>query len=339
MTEEAATLTAKDEERNDGMKDEEMTEEPTFKLAFGDVEMGEEPTPQFTSDVEMADSVENDTAAPFEEDFKSETEATLISELVESSETQMTFKSEKSETDNNETTFKPEVATSFESEVAASDLNEILSTDFVLSEPTEISQDIATDFSENLEEKPAGDSDSIEAETEMTVLQKQTDTEDITPSVNIDIKDEKTRLNALPDKPMEILDDLLELPDSLPVENKPSLNVEEASAVDTSIVSNSIDGNLELSVKTTRTAAPSGVKIKINLFKKGPAAVTSNVSGCDTSAKSQVNTAQSVSVGSPLSQFLDESSLIDKPRLIGRKLTVLPPINKGVETSGLCCIM
>merc|ERR1719219_2921665 len=130
----------------------------------------------------MADSVENDTAAPFEEDFKSETEATLISELVESSETQMTFKSEKSETDNNETTFKPEVATFFESEVAASDLNEILSTDFVLSEPTEISHDIATDFSENLEEKPAGDSDSIEAETEMTVLQKQTDTEDITPS-------------------------------------------------------------------------------------------------------------------------------------------------------------
>ena len=35
----------------------------------------------------------------------------------------------------------------------------------------------------------------------------------------------------------------------------------------------------------------------------------------------------------------DEAALANKPRLIGRKLTVLPPKNKGTELSGLCSIM
>lgn len=318
-------------------KDSEATEEPAFRLTTEDIEMVEEPGIKSTSeDVEMVD-----TATPFEENFKSEVETTFISELIEENDIPTTFKSETPETDKIQSAFKPEVATPFESEIAASDLNEILTTNFLLSDPNELIQDVAAEFPENPDEKMVDDADSMETGTELVALKKQVDAEDITASVSVDNKDGEMK-NDLVEEPMDVLEELLDLPDSMPVDIKPAMSVEkETIAVDTSIVSNSIDGNLELSAKTTRTAAPSGVKIKINLFKKGPAAVATSVSEDHQNAKSQVNTTPSGGggVGSPLSQFLDESSLTDKPRLIGRKLTVLPPMNKGVETSGLCCIM
>jgi len=348
LTEESIQLTEEDSEIVEEpafkltTEDIEMTEEPAFKLSTEDIEMTEEPAFKLTAeDVEMTVTAETDAAAPIKEEMKSEVETTFISELIEASEMQETFEFELSETDKIQTTFKPEVVTSFESEIVASDLNEILATNFLLPDPTGLVQDITAEFSENREEKTVSVADSAEAVMEPIILPKEVDSEDVTTTGNFDIIDDEMKVKAPAEEPVDNLDDLLDIPGNLPVDDKLALKVEEeANALDTSMVSNSIDGNLELSAKTTRTAAPSGVKIKINLFKKGPAAAPASVSDGDkTTNKSQASTDQSVGVGSPPSQFLDESSLTNKPRLIGRKLTLLPPTNKGVETSGLCCIM
>ena len=134
-----------------------------------------------------------------------------------------------------------------------------------------------------------------------------------------------------------------------------------------------LDGNVELSTKQVAQAAPSGIKIKINLFNKGPAAVsptppqsTQSVSSPPPplpSTAAQLVADPVESVPSPLAPLThiekpaenalqqpndpllvpppspDEVALINKPRLIGRKLTVFPLTTKGVDASGLCSIM
>ena len=129
-------------------------------------------------------------------------------------------------------------------------------------------------------------------------------------------------------------------------------------------VTTSLDGNVELSTKQVAQAAPSGIKIKINLFNKGPAAVsptppqpcspppliaTSNpvelvpspVANLPTQVERPVESAAQ-QLDDPLlvpPPSPDEIALINKPRLIGRKLTVFPLTTKGVDASGLCTIM
>lgn len=131
----------------------------------------------------------------------------------------------------------------------------------------------------------------------------------------------------------------------------------------------SLDGNMELSTKQVAQAAPSGIKIKINLFNKGPAAVsptpTQPVSSPppppSVAAQLAANPVESVPspiappthIEQPAESALqqpndpllvpppspDEVALINKPRFIGRKLTVFPLTTKGVDASGLCSIM
>ena len=125
---------------------------------------------------------------------------------------------------------------------------------------------------------------------------------------------------------------------------KPMLLVDQ-----TPTVVSSIDGNVELATpqQAAPTAPAGGVKIKINLFNK-PAATNSPLpvpnsppsdpilpdsSATDTAANTVAPEEPPV-VPAP-----DDAALANKPRLVGRKLTVLPLMTKGTETSGLCSIM
>lgn len=128
------------------------------------------------------------------------------------------------------------------------------------------------------------------------------------------------------------------------------LNEEAASipnplltVVQTPTVVSSLDGNVEV-INKQPAPAPAGIKIKINLFNKASSALSTLPSSPPTPSLSE-RAATSVPVqtpensSEPLNQTLDESALTNKPRLVGRKLTVLPVMTKGVETSGLCSIM
>ena len=127
-----------------------------------------------------------------------------------------------------------------------------------------------------------------------------------------------------------------------------------------SVGGTSMDGNED----RPKQMAAAPAKIKINLFKKVVVAVappvsppkpasptvatavadiatetntTDDTAGLTIEAdKMEVNApAVVVTPGPP-----DEAALANKPRLIGRQLTVLPPAKKGnVELSGLCSIM
>ena len=215
--------------------------------------------------------------------------------------------------------------------------------DFVLEE-TELPESEIKDFVHEEAELPESEVKDLE-ETELQdadMAVEVTEEDSMRAECDEPMEEESKELDELmnlveeaPVEAMDILDDLL---DAAAVE-EPEKDVElETNALDTSIVSNSIDGNLEMSVQTTKTAAPSGIKIKINLFKKTP--VVANVSDGDVGAKNELTGLEVTrSDGSLKYEVLDASSLTNKPRLVGRQLTVAAPINKGVETSGLCCIM
>lgn len=123
----------------------------------------------------------------------------------------------------------------------------------------------------------------------------------------------------------------------------------------TPTVITSIDGNVELAVQSNAPVVPpGGVKIKINLFNKvaasSPAPVLPPASPPDVSTSASATHSpprtSSTTEGErdgippePVPPPPDDAALTNKPRLIGRKLTVLPLMTKGVETSGLCSIM
>lgn len=118
------------------------------------------------------------------------------------------------------------------------------------------------------------------------------------------------------------------------------------SVVQTPTVNSSLDGNVEMTNKQP-APAPAGIKIKINLFNKTPAVTAPAPLPITTPVPAPTEpaaVAPSGSVETPenSSELLispDETALTNKPRLVGRKLTVLPLMTKGVETSGLCSIM
>ena len=145
-------------------------------------------------------------------------------------------------------------------------------------------------------------------------------------------------------------DDLLDLPVSLPMKDQvpakanegPEELEEQPSTKSSPNVSISIDGNVELTAKAA--PAPSGIKIKINLFNKVSAGVKPTATAPSdvgetkvSNLKNEVDNLDNVSDVTP--PYPDEIALTNKPRLIGRKLTDVPLKNKGVETSGLCSIM
>ncbi|XP_059351204.1 uncharacterized protein LOC130696000 isoform X2 [Daphnia carinata] len=117
------------------------------------------------------------------------------------------------------------------------------------------------------------------------------------------------------------------------------------AVVQTPTVNSSLDGNVEMTNKQPAPAPTAGIKIKINLFNKA-STIASTVQQVvpptpPPSETTLVPSAANVPENSnkPLIPTADENAVNNKPRLAGRKLTVLPPMTKGVETSGLCSIM
>lgn len=112
----------------------------------------------------------------------------------------------------------------------------------------------------------------------------------------------------------------------------PEQIVNESGTVDTTYaaVKSSIDGNVELdSTPSLVPAAPS--RIKINITKP----LNSNKESEESKEKEKI--AAETSVEENAEQPLVAASI--KPSLQGRKLSILPPVEKGQELSGLCSIM
>ena len=120
------------------------------------------------------------------------------------------------------------------------------------------------------------------------------------------------------------------------------------SVTQTPTVNSSLDGNVEMTNKQP-VAAPAGIKIKINLFNKASAAssTTQTILPKPLVPPESISTlpgpVEVPNLDSSSSELLipssDDNALTNKPRLVGRNLTVLPLMTKGVETSGLCSIM
>lgn len=164
--------------------------------------------------------------------------------------------------------------------------------------------------SEDVEEETVQEEPAIkQEEEEESEMEEKSDA--IDPSE--DQSDSKT-----PEKTIE------EEPSSAPVSDTTS-----------AIVSCLIDGNLELS--QAPTALPSVPnRIKINISKPiltKPTDETEDES--DKASESEHEDQASVSEHVPAG----EEPVVSKPKLVGRKLTVLPPKVRGTETSGLCSIM
>lgn len=112
----------------------------------------------------------------------------------------------------------------------------------------------------------------------------------------------------------------------------PEQIVNESGTVDTTYaaVKSSIDGNVELdSTPALVPAAPS--RIKINITKP----LNSNKESEENKEKEKITVETSAEENAE--QPLVPASI--KPSLQGRKLSNLPPVEKGQELSGLCSIM
>lgn len=105
----------------------------------------------------------------------------------------------------------------------------------------------------------------------------------------------------------------------------------ESGTVDTTYaaVKSSIDGNVELdSTPALVPAAPS--RIKINITKP-----------LNSNKDSEENKEKEKMVETPVEENAEQPLVAAsiKPSLQGRKLSNLPPVEKGQELSGLCSIM
>jgi hypothetical protein len=135
-----------------------------------------------------------------------------------------------------------------------------------------------------------------------------------------------------------------------------------APAVDTThaAVACSIDGNVKFEDSPQITPGPIPGKIKINITKSIPSGAAKEFQSegeAETSTTDQSNDNESSTVPAEASRESGEEGIgeddVDsqeppppgvepvqlKPRLVGRKLTELPPVMKGTELSGLCSIM
>ncbi|KAI9553963.1 hypothetical protein GHT06_019234 [Daphnia sinensis] len=135
----------------------------------------------------------------------------------------------------------------------------------------------------------------------------------------------------------------VECRDSILSEETESILEPVVAVVQTPTVNSSLDGNVEMSNKQPAPAPPAGIKIKINLFNKSSTASTVQQVVPPIPPSSETTLVPSASIpensSKPLIPTSDDNAVNNKPRLAGRKLTVLPPMTKGVETSGLCSIM
>jgi hypothetical protein len=131
-----------------------------------------------------------------------------------------------------------------------------------------------------------------------------------------------------------------------------------APAVDTTYaaVACSIDGNVKFEDSPQITSGPVPGKIKINITTLPSVAVKESQSEGQVE-RLQTNQNRDGPVLAEASREYGEEAAggedVDmqeppppgvepiqlKPRLVGRKLTELPPVMKGTELSGLCCIM
>lgn len=102
-----------------------------------------------------------------------------------------------------------------------------------------------------------------------------------------------------------------------------------AAQVDTTLtaVTSSLDGNVELE-STPATLPPSSTRIKINISK--PLVVNK---------EPEVPKQKIVLPEIPSVEDLPLKPASIKSALKGRKLSILPPVERGQELSGLCSIM
>ncbi|XP_032785057.2 uncharacterized protein LOC116922762 isoform X4 [Daphnia magna] len=189
-----------------------------------------------------------------------------------------------------------------------------------------------------MDEAPQNIQEPIEKMESTEVLEESNSPATLTPQISGEVE---CRDSILSEETELILSE--ETKPILVEETKPILEPMVA-VVQTSTVNSSLDGNVEMTNKQPAPAPPAGIKIKINLFNKA-STIASTVQQVvppvpppsETASVSSANIPENSS--KPLIPTSDESTVTNKPRLAGRKLTVLPPMTKGVETSGLCSIM
>ncbi|KAK4008024.1 hypothetical protein OUZ56_013182 [Daphnia magna] len=189
-----------------------------------------------------------------------------------------------------------------------------------------------------MDEAPQNIQEPIEKMESTEVLEESNSPATLTPQISGEVE---CRDSILSEETELILSE--ETKPILVEETKPILEPMVA-VVQTSTVNSSLDGNVEMTNKQPAPAPPAGIKIKINLFNKA-STIASTVQQVvppvpppsETASVPSANIPENSS--KPLIPTSDESTVTNKPRLAGRKLTVLPPMTKGVETSGLCSIM
>lgn len=189
-----------------------------------------------------------------------------------------------------------------------------------------------------MDEAPQNIQEPIEKMESTEVLEESNSPATLTPQISGEVE---CRDSILSEETELILSE--ETKPILVEETKPILEPMVA-VVQTSTVNSSLDGNVEMTNKQPAPAPPAGIKIKINLFNKA-STIASTVQQVvppvpppsETASVPSANIPENRS--KPLIPTSDESTVTNKPRLAGRKLTVLPPMTKGVETSGLCSIM
>ncbi|PSN35926.1 hypothetical protein C0J52_07167 [Blattella germanica] len=155
----------------------------------------------------------------------------------------------------------------------------------------------------------------------------------------------------------------VESENKVPEESMVEEEIEPITTADTThtAVACTIDGNVQFEESPQlATAGPIPGKIKINITKSLPAASSKEPQSegeTETSVADQNVDSESGPVTTEASRESGEEGIgeeeVDtgeppppgvepvqlKPRLVGRKLTELPPVMKGTELSGLCSIM
>ncbi|XP_018312633.1 uncharacterized protein Pcf11 isoform X1 [Mycetomoellerius zeteki] len=205
-------------------------------------------------------------------------------------------------------------------------------------ENSEVPQDDTEEKKENVESVNEESTEAVieGAEQDAPTINK----EDESPGEGVTIPFENIKIK---EEPLDDVDEQIdsEVFDFANVEVKeepmepepdPEQIVSESSTVDTTYaaVKSSIDGNVELdSTPPAIPAAPS--RIKINITKP------LNINKEPEENKEKDKVAVETSAEEKAEQPLVAASI--KPSLQGRKLSILPPVEKGQELSGLCSIM
>ncbi|XP_012218940.1 pre-mRNA cleavage complex 2 protein Pcf11 isoform X2 [Linepithema humile] len=187
---------------------------------------------------------------------------------------------------------------------------------------------------ESVNEENAASDDVEKDASAINEEKKSPDENVIMPFENIKIKEEPLDyVSEEPDSEMFVFSNLAIKEEPIESEPDPEEIVNEQAMVDTThaAMKSSIDGNVELdSAPSAIPAAPS--RIKINITKP----LSSNKELSEEN-KEKEKVAIETPVEENAEQPLVPASI--KPSLQGRKLSNLPPVEKGQELSGLCSIM